>query len=100
RYHLMLPPLIAAEASYFVLIQSNQRSSQQKCFFAHGPFTHKASKAARAGIFLRGPPCRSLTLYRKKFLCPNPAHRPSAFCAFARSLSADGLRISYCIREK
>jgi len=73
----MFTQLIAAEASYFVLIQSNQRPSNSEIMSAikktnnlrinqvgrnaslpHGPFTHKAWKPARAGIFLPGLPYR------------------------------------------
>jgi hypothetical protein len=59
-----------------------------------GPFTHKAEKAAGWNLFARA----TLSLYypvMQKFPMPCPAHRPAAFPAFARSLSADRLRKSY-----
>ncbi len=36
-----------------------------KCFFAHRPFTHKAGKPARAGIFSPDYPVRFTNLYAK-----------------------------------
>jgi len=85
----MFAPLNCRGGCYFVLIQSNQKSTQQKGFFAA-----QASHAqSRKNCGLESFCFETLSVAdpaMQKFPMPCPAHRPAVFSAFSRSLSADG----------
>jgi hypothetical protein len=68
------------------LIKSNQKSSQQKCFFALKAFALQTGQNLGWNYF-------ALTLLapcRKNFLCPATAQPRIVLAVFARSCSADG----------
>jgi len=92
----MLVRSIAAEGCYFVLIQSNQRSSQQRGFLAHKAFTLQAARTTG---------CNSLPLLRSRkaelrqvMLCPckrtghhcSARFRPKLFCCRGNFMSLRG----------
>jgi hypothetical protein len=59
------PRSIAAGGCYFFLDKKvTKKSSRQKCFFAHRPFTHKSQKPAGWNLFARLPFAEQ-TLYAK-----------------------------------
>jgi hypothetical protein len=76
---------------YFVLIQSNQKSSQQKCFFALKASALQIRQnqgCKQLPHLVRTGPC-----FSKYLLCPAAAQATIVLPDFARSLSADGEKI-------
>jgi len=68
---LKLPPLIAAEASYFCLGKSNQNRSQRKGFFAAQGLSRTNQEKPCAAIFLPGYPIASIPCMQKVAMrCP------------------------------
>jgi hypothetical protein len=69
------------------LIQSNQKSSQQKCFFALGAFALQNGQNLGWNYFA---PSHLSPRACKNFLCPAAAQPRIVLPVFARSCSADG----------
>jgi hypothetical protein len=90
-----------AGPSYFPLMESNQRSSQQRGFFAaHGLYPANQVKP-RAAIFCPAiaPACPR---FSKSCYAPAAAQATIVLPDFARSLSADAFRIqqTYCKKKR
>ena len=76
---------------YFVLIQSNQRSSQQRGFFTHKAFALQINQ--NHGLQYFYPTSFALFLrFSKNLLCPCNHTGYHVLLDFVRSLSADGKR--------
>jgi hypothetical protein len=77
------------------LIQSNQKSSQQKCFFAARAIALQNGQNLGWNYFA---PARFIPRACKNFLCPAAALPTIVLAVFARSCSADTsgkMRASY-----
>jgi hypothetical protein len=85
-----IPALGRGRASYFFLIKSNQKSSQQKCFFAArglSPANRAEPRAAKPYLYF----VRSISHASARFAnALTAAQATIVLPAFARSCSADG----------
>jgi hypothetical protein len=83
---MIIGPLIRRKGCYFVLIQSNQKSSRQKCFFAHRAFALQTGQnhglESFALLAFAPVPCFSKISYARSAQTHHRSarFRPKLFC--------------------